>query len=191
MSALACIAFSVVALLPQQQVAVAVVCSLFGFFGFSVYPVAMELSVECSYPVGEATSAGLIFASGQVQSVVYMVLLQSITTPRALPTASPHRESCGDSPQSWRVPLMVMGGLCALFTSTFVLFFHTRYRRLEAEEQAKFGSKPGLVTADPGPPSEPNPSSPDDLNQEPNHKTSDRPNQDPPPELNQEEPMLV
>lgn len=144
LSALACIAFSVVALMPQQQVPVALVCSLFGFFGFSVYPVAMELSVECSYPVGEATSAGLIFASGQVQSVVYMVLLQSLTTPMALPPDS----ECGDSPQSWRVPLMVMGGLCAVFTSAFVLFFHTRYRRLEAEEQAWYGSKPGLVTTD-------------------------------------------
>ena len=45
---------------------VAAVCSLFGLFGFSAYPVAMELSVECSYPVGEATSAGLIFIAGYV-----------------------------------------------------------------------------------------------------------------------------
>lgn len=181
LSALACLAFSVVALLPQQQVAVAVVCSLFGFFGFSVYPVAMELSVECSYPVGEATSAGLIFASGQVQSAVYMVLLQSLTTNRAPPPDS----LCGDSPQSWKVPLMVMGGLSALFTSTFVLFFHTRYRRLEAEEQAQYGSKPGLVTTDHSPPSDLNPSSPDDLSQDPN--PSNGLNQNPPPELNQKE----
>lgn len=48
----------------DQKAAVATVCSLFGFFGFSIYPVAMELSVECTYPVGEATSAGLIFVSG-------------------------------------------------------------------------------------------------------------------------------
>ncbi|KAF3838813.1 hypothetical protein F7725_010581 [Dissostichus mawsoni] len=64
LSAVACIAFSVVSLMPQQKVAVAVVCSLFGFFGFSIYPVAMELAVECTYPVGEATSSGLIFVSG-------------------------------------------------------------------------------------------------------------------------------
>lgn len=55
---------SQVSLMPRQKVAVAAVCSLFGFFGFSIYPVSMELSVECSYPVGEATSAGLIFISG-------------------------------------------------------------------------------------------------------------------------------
>ncbi|KAK6298510.1 hypothetical protein J4Q44_G00315650 [Coregonus suidteri] len=55
----------------NQGIAVAVACSLCGFFGFSIYPVAMELSVECSYPVGEATSASLIFISGQIQSVIY------------------------------------------------------------------------------------------------------------------------
>lgn len=55
---------SQVSLMREQKAAVAAVCSLFGFFGFSIYPVAMELSVECSYPVGEATSAGLIFVSG-------------------------------------------------------------------------------------------------------------------------------
>lgn len=195
LSALACIAFSVVALLPQQQVAVAVVCSLFGFFGFSVYPVAMELSVESSYPVGEATSAGLIFASGQVQSVIYMVLLQSLTSPLA-----PLRDSeCGDSPQSWRVPLMVMGGLCAFFTSVFVLLFHTRYRRLEAENQARYGSKPDLVTTDHSIPNGFSQSSPKDsnresstgLNQDQNHYPPNGLNQVSSHEPSQTEPLVV
>lgn len=48
----------------QQHIAIAAVCSLLGLFGNSGYPVAMELSVECSYPVGEATSTGLIIMSG-------------------------------------------------------------------------------------------------------------------------------
>uniref|UniRef100_A0AAX7VGF2 Major facilitator superfamily (MFS) profile domain-containing protein n=1 Tax=Astatotilapia calliptera TaxID=8154 RepID=A0AAX7VGF2_ASTCA len=129
--AVACIAFSVVSLMPQQKVAVAAVCSFFGFFGFSIYPVAMELSVECSYPVGEATSAGLVFVSGQVQSVVYIVLLQALTTRLADSPLS----TCGEAALSWKVPMMVMAGLCTLFTCCFLVFFNTRYRRLEAEEQ--------------------------------------------------------
>ncbi|KAM6923523.1 solute carrier family 49 member A3 [Xenentodon cancila] len=160
LTALACIAFSVVSLMPQQKVAVAAVCSLFGFFGFSIYPVAMELSVECSYPVGEATSAGLVFVSGyfslfslhsaqhvevsgnslralnQVQSVVYIVLLQALTKQLA---DSP-QSTCGDAVWSWRVPMLVMAGLCSFFTCKFVIFFHTRYKRLEAEEKATYGT---------------------------------------------------
>ncbi|XP_036932100.1 solute carrier family 49 member A3 isoform X2 [Acanthopagrus latus] len=136
-TALACIAFSVVSQLRQQKAAVAAVCSVFGFFGFSIYPVAMELSVECSYPVGEASSAGLIFISGQVQSVLYIIILQGLTKRLADSPLS----TCGNVVLSWRVPLMVMAGLCSFFTCCFVIIFHTRYRRLEAEEQASYGTK--------------------------------------------------
>ncbi|XP_034454979.1 solute carrier family 49 member A3 isoform X2 [Hippoglossus hippoglossus] len=136
-TALACIVFSVVSLMRQQKVAVAVVCSLFGFFGFSIYPVAMELSVECSYPVGEATSAGLVFVSGQVQSVLYIVLLQALTKRLADSPLS----TCGDAVLSWKVPMLVMAGLCSLFSCCFVILFHTRYRRLEAEMEATYGTK--------------------------------------------------
>ncbi|XP_037833550.1 solute carrier family 49 member A3 isoform X1 [Kryptolebias marmoratus] len=52
LAAVACAGFSVVCLMRQQEAAIAAVCSLFGFFGFSVFPVVMELSVECSYPAG-------------------------------------------------------------------------------------------------------------------------------------------
>uniref|UniRef100_A0A8D2ISP9 Solute carrier family 49 member 3 n=1 Tax=Varanus komodoensis TaxID=61221 RepID=A0A8D2ISP9_VARKO len=45
----------------NQTYAVATFSALFGLFGFALYPVAMELAVECSYPVGEGTSSGLIF----------------------------------------------------------------------------------------------------------------------------------
>ncbi|XP_022050539.1 solute carrier family 49 member A3 [Acanthochromis polyacanthus] len=135
-TALSCIAFSVVSLMPQQKAAVAVVCALFGLFGFSIYPVAMELSVECSYPVGEATSAGLVFVSGQVQSVLYIILLQALTKRISAPLAT-----CGDAVLSWKVPMLVLAGICTLFTCCFLIFFDTRYRRLEAEEEATYGTK--------------------------------------------------
>uniref|UniRef100_A0A3P9L6L8 Solute carrier family 49 member 3 n=1 Tax=Oryzias latipes TaxID=8090 RepID=A0A3P9L6L8_ORYLA len=145
LTALACVAFSVVSLMPRQKFAVAAVCSLFGVFGFSIYPVAMELSVECSYPVGEATSAGLVFVSGQVQSVLYIIVLQALTTRLA---DSP-QSTCGDATFSWRVPLMVMAGLCSFFSCIFIVFFHSRYRRLEAEQEASYRPKRGNATAAP------------------------------------------
>lgn len=141
-TALSCIAFAVVSQLPQQRAAVAVVSSLLGFFGFSIYPVCVELSVECSYPVGEATSAGLIFVSGQIQSVIYIILLQALT--KRL-TESP-LATCEDVVLSWRVPMLVMAGLLTFFTCCFVIFFHTPYRRLEAEERATYRTKDINVT---------------------------------------------
>ncbi len=38
--------------------------SLFGLFGFAIYPVCLELGVECVYPVCEGTSAGFMAMSG-------------------------------------------------------------------------------------------------------------------------------
>ncbi|XP_056295291.1 solute carrier family 49 member A3 isoform X1 [Pseudoliparis swirei] len=160
-TALSCIAFSVVFLLKRQKAAVAAACSIFGFFGFSVFPVAMELSVECSYPVGEATSSGLLFVSGQIQSILYIVLFQALTKRLADSPLS----TCGDTVLSWKVPLMVMAGLCTFFNCCFVIFFNTRYRRLEAEEQAVYGTKPGAASTgpeDPPPNSENPPPSPED-----------------------------
>ncbi|XP_036407290.1 solute carrier family 49 member A3-like [Megalops cyprinoides] len=137
-TALACIGLAVVSQLRDQKAAVAAMCSLFGFFGFSIYPVAMELSVECSYPVGEASSAGLLFISGQVQSIVYIIILQALTQPLA---DSPFSTCAagGDSALSWRVPVLVMASLCSLGTCFFVIFFHTDYRRLQAEAGATQG----------------------------------------------------
>uniref|UniRef100_A0A8C3G3Q9 Uncharacterized protein n=1 Tax=Cyclopterus lumpus TaxID=8103 RepID=A0A8C3G3Q9_CYCLU len=74
----------------------------------------------------------------QIQSVLFIVLLQSLT--KRL-TDSP-LSTCGDIVLSWKVPLMLMAGLCTFFSCCFVIFFNTRYRRLEAEEQAVYGTKP-------------------------------------------------
>ncbi|KAI3351420.1 hypothetical protein L3Q82_020277 [Scortum barcoo] len=140
-SALACIAFSVVSLVPHQKAAVAAVCSLLGLFGFAIFPVVMELSVECSVScrrghVGR-TRLHIGVLLQQVQSVLYIILLQALTKPLADSPLS----TCGDDILSWRVPMMVLAGLCTLFTCTFVIFFDTPYRRLEAEERAMYGTK--------------------------------------------------
>ncbi|XP_051513605.1 solute carrier family 49 member A3-like [Myxocyprinus asiaticus] len=135
LTSLGCTAFAVVSLLRDQKIAIGAACAWFGLFGFSVYPIAMELGVECSYPVGEATSSGLIFISGQVQSVIYMLLLQALTKPMADSPLSVCAAG-GDASLSWTVPVLVMAGLCALGTCCFVVFFQTDYQRLRAEATA-------------------------------------------------------
>ncbi|XP_058402461.1 solute carrier family 49 member A3 isoform X1 [Diceros bicornis minor] len=125
---------SMVSQLQGQTVALAVICSLFGLFGFSVAPVAMELAVECSFPVGEGAAAGLIFVLGQAEGVLIMVLLTALTVRRAEPSFSTCQD--GQGPLDWKVSVLLMAGLCTLFTCFLVFFFHTPYRRLEAEASA-------------------------------------------------------
>nr|XP_019818698.1 PREDICTED: LOW QUALITY PROTEIN: major facilitator superfamily domain-containing protein 7 [Bos indicus] len=134
LTSLACVAFAVVSQLQGQTIVLAAICSLLGFFGFSVAPVAMELAVECSFPVGEGAAAGLVFVLGQAEGVLIMVLLTSLTVRHAEPSVSTCQD--GQGPLDWKAPMLLMAGLCVLFSCLFVLLFHTPYRRLQAEADA-------------------------------------------------------
>ena len=46
----------------------------FGACAFGIYPLGLELSVEATYPLDEATGTVLIFLSGQVQGAILVVL---------------------------------------------------------------------------------------------------------------------
>ncbi|KAG8508620.1 Solute carrier family 49 member A3 [Galemys pyrenaicus] len=156
-------------------------------FGFAVFPVATELAVECSFPVGEGAAAGLIFVLGQAEGLLIMVLLSTLAVrceelafsacrggqdpldwssecPRVPRPAPPPPWVGGRGPgvePQWlvwwaphagqhRAPsvglflhwlcsyasVLLMAGLCTLFSCLFVLFFHTPYRRLQAEASA-------------------------------------------------------
>nr|XP_042113763.1 solute carrier family 49 member A3 isoform X8 [Peromyscus maniculatus bairdii] len=125
------VAFALVSQLRGQTFALAAICSLLGLFGFSVAPVVMELAVECSFPVGEGASAGLIFVLGQAEGVLIMLLLTALTVRRTGPSFSTCQQ--GEEPLDWTESLLLLAGLCTLLTCVLVLFFNTPYRRLEAE----------------------------------------------------------
>uniref|UniRef100_A0A8C9LQ58 Solute carrier family 49 member 3 n=1 Tax=Piliocolobus tephrosceles TaxID=591936 RepID=A0A8C9LQ58_9PRIM len=125
---LACMAF---ALVRGQIFALATTCSLLGLFGFSVTPVAMELAVECSFPVGEGAAVGLIFVLGHAEGILIMLAMMALTvqcSERSFATCQQ-----GEDPLDWTVSVLLMAGLCNLFSCILVLFFHTSYRRLQAE----------------------------------------------------------
>lgn len=49
---------------PEQGGGLAFGAVLFGTFGLALFPVALELGVECTYPIREGTSSGLLQISG-------------------------------------------------------------------------------------------------------------------------------
>ncbi|KAM6230392.1 solute carrier family 49 member A3 [Porphyrio hochstetteri] len=132
LSALASIMFAVGSRFRDQAVTLAIASSLFGFFGFAIYPIAMELAVECSYPVGEGTSTGLIFVASQIEGVILMVLLQALT----VHVSGDMSSTCAldqDGALDWTTPVLVLAGLCSAMACFYVIFFHTDYKRLHAE----------------------------------------------------------
>ncbi|XP_053146584.1 solute carrier family 49 member A3 isoform X3 [Hemicordylus capensis] len=132
LTSLACIAFAVVSQFRNQVYVLATVSSLFGFFGFATYPIAMELAVECSYPVGEGTSSGLIFVTGQVLGVIVMVLAQNLTTKMKEAPFSTCTVVEGGA-QDWTISTLMMAGLCSFIACFYVIAFHTNYRRISTE----------------------------------------------------------
>ncbi|XP_067903499.1 solute carrier family 49 member A3 isoform X1 [Heterodontus francisci] len=132
LTAFASIAFALVSRMRDQPYGLAVVCSLFGLLGFSIYPVCMELGVECSYPVGEATSAGLIFISGQLQGALLILLLPGLARP-VTSDGSVCQVGVGAA-LDWTIPTLVLAAICSLEACCFAFLFHTEYRRVSAED---------------------------------------------------------
>ncbi|XP_016806592.1 solute carrier family 49 member A3 isoform X3 [Pan troglodytes] len=96
---LACVPFALVSQLQGQTLALAATCSLLGLFGFSVGPVAMELAVECSFPVGEGAATGVIFVLGQAEGILIMLAMTALTVRRSEPSFSTCQQ--GEDPLDW------------------------------------------------------------------------------------------
>lgn len=72
----------------DQKSVLALSCALFGVFGFGMYPLGLELSVENTYPVDEAAGTALIFLSGQIQGAILVMISGAMETDLKNPQVS-------------------------------------------------------------------------------------------------------
>lgn len=112
------------------EVALGLLCATSGFFGLALYPVCLELSVECSFPVGEGTAAGFLCLSGQLQAALYSIIMSV-----GLNTVTSRSEMChsGQIISIYAVVFFLVA--TGVLTLSFILFFRSDYRRLRFEEQ--------------------------------------------------------
>lgn len=80
-----------------HSVLLAITCLLFGVLGLATYPIGLELASECTFPVSEATSTGLIVLSGQIQSVIYVFIMKNFARP--LQPDRMHAQVCQLNPE--------------------------------------------------------------------------------------------
>lgn len=59
------IGFSIAMIFPENKAWILVACAVYGGAGLASYPIACELTVELTFPVGEATSTGIWVMFGQ------------------------------------------------------------------------------------------------------------------------------
>lgn len=74
----------------NQEAVLALSCALFGVFGFGMYPLGLELSVENTYPVDEAAGTALIFLSGQIQGAILVMISGAMERDLKNPQVSVH-----------------------------------------------------------------------------------------------------
>lgn len=69
---------SVFMTMSNKHAFLATFCTLFGIFGFGMYPMALELSVEATYPIDESIGTALIFLSGQLQGGILIFVSEML-----------------------------------------------------------------------------------------------------------------
>ena len=53
----------------------------FGIFSFSYYSMGLEFAVEVTYPVDQAIGTAMIYASGQIQAAIFILVSGALETP--------------------------------------------------------------------------------------------------------------
>ncbi|XP_072026670.1 solute carrier family 49 member A3-like isoform X2 [Amphiura filiformis] len=162
MTSLSFIVFAVFSHMRDKEPYIITSLSLLGLFGFGIYPVCLELGVECVYPVSEGTSAGFMAMSGQVQGMLLIFVYNGLST-KLSPAEMQYQQCNGTSstngtnsfshsmysnhsmyskfmqtssstqPMDTTVTVLVYAGYLVLATVIFILFFRTEYKRMRAE----------------------------------------------------------
>ncbi|KAK2180634.1 hypothetical protein NP493_434g00008 [Ridgeia piscesae] len=137
LAALCCVGFMVLARYQAHPVLMAVVIALLGFFGFALYPVCLELSVESTYPVAEATSAGFLIISGQIQGILYILVMEMLARPIGPNSALSHDHSLEKvKPEDYTMSDIAFCSVAVLASLVFMFFFKCDYLRMKAEQEA-------------------------------------------------------
>uniref|UniRef100_A0A914I7Q2 Uncharacterized protein n=1 Tax=Globodera rostochiensis TaxID=31243 RepID=A0A914I7Q2_GLORO len=115
---------------PLDTVVLSVLLTLLGFFAVPVFPISLELGVESTFPVAEATSSGLLIISGQLQLFLLTFGMQFLESKDWLY----HSEANGNFQLS--VDLWTLFAVLSAVYSC--VFLWPRYHRMEYEQNAIF-----------------------------------------------------
>lgn len=64
-----------------QLAPIMVVCALMGFFTFSLLPVALELSIESTYPISESISSSMLWMCSQIMGLIFLTVIDALRNP--------------------------------------------------------------------------------------------------------------
>lgn len=148
------VAFLQMALHPNLAIFIAIAAAFLGLMGLATYPVGLEMSAECSYPVSQTLSTGMIVLSGQIQSVIYILLVTELERPF---TGDMTLQTCsvtGDpknsvTPWDMNVSTYPFSVIAILLAVVLVIFFKPKMRRMHMDQsvatlKSEASAEPGL-----------------------------------------------
>ena len=107
---------------------------------FSVYPTLLELVVECTYPIDQATSSALLFLSSSIQGVMLMATERFLYRP--LSEKEMEKQTCSDredfsheTAQDYTPFVIFITSYVAFFVILYALFFDPEMKRSNADHQ--------------------------------------------------------
>jgi len=153
-------------LLPHVGVYILIACAFLGLFALGVFPLALELTVEATFPCDQATVTCFVFFSSSIQGVLLMVIENWLGQP--LPQEYVELETCslrhdygeeageegheaallegGDNhlePKDYTLYLLVVTIYMLVLISIYMFFFKTELRRTNA---ANYNRPPGNLS---------------------------------------------
>ncbi|XP_006817512.1 solute carrier family 49 member A3-like [Saccoglossus kowalevskii] len=139
-----------VSCIPHQEVLIIIFSILNGILLSAAYPVSVELLVENTYPVAEATSLGIVWIISYAMSIASTFMFEALSQPMTpyeeihqkctLSNRTPSyigsimRKSNITQPKDMTVAMMVYSGLASLQAIWILLFFKSENRRLNTEK---------------------------------------------------------
>eukprot|EP01080_Neovahlkampfia_damariscottae_P005321 gene5321-9131_t len=110
-----------ISLTPDNHILLVICAFLFGFFGTLVLPICFELSLESTYPAGEAVSSNLLMGSCQIFGIILINSLDVLIHKFDIFLLERHISM-------WVLTFLMIFGFLT------ILFFTSKLKRKEAEE---------------------------------------------------------
>ena len=121
--------------LVQEQKAplVVVTCIALGIFSLGIYPVMLELSVECTFPLDESVVTGLCYLSSAIQGSVLMLVENFFDWPlsereKSVQTCN-HGGDGGLEAKNFTSYLVFINAYMICLILLFLVFFNTDFKR--------------------------------------------------------------
>ncbi|KHN72271.1 Uncharacterized protein Tcan_12141 [Toxocara canis] len=126
------------------------VMMLLGFFAIPVFPIGLELGVETTFPIAEATSSGILIIGGQLQLCLMTYVMEVLMREawfRDTQLQYPHNRELPTKNFQLSVDFWCCAAVCSAIFTIFALC--PKYRRLEYERKSTSSKDKSLISTNP------------------------------------------